>query len=238
MKIAFKLMSVAALVVVASSMLVSCNFGCKKAYRYQAALKALEVKLGDAAANPATIVETCGYLADEGFRVIDKASRFSERAAYNKFFWSETKCVQGFWRQRCEYRGGYPRPYPRPYPNPYPPHPYPPYGNPNYYCYDYYECTQYKYIEHKLDGYEDAMFVATELKNSATQLNVACAKAKEGQTGTAAAMFMATKSMMSGPIAEKATLTLGKARCYGPSSEGVNSTAVSDTAEDEVEQAE
>lgn len=234
MKIAFKLMSVAALVVASSSMLMSCNFGCKKAYRYQAALKVIETKLADSAANPATIIETCGYMTEEGFRVLDKASRFADRAAYNKFFWSETKCVQGFWRQRCEYRGGgyynpYPRPYPNPYPNPYPPH----YGNPNYYCYDYYECTQYQYIEHKLDGYEDAMYVSAELKNAATQLNTACAKAKEGQSSTAAAMFMATKSLMSGPIRDKATLTLGKAGCYGPDT--VNSSQVGDTNEESAE---
>lgn len=214
MKPALKLCGLMALMVALAAFATGCNFGCKKAFKYRGALDTIEAKLADAVSHPPQIGDACAFLQAEGFKTLDSAAKFADRAAYSKFYYTETKCTAGYWTVRCNsYYGGGGHHYHPGHPGyPYPP--YPPYHPPYTHCYDYYQCTNYQTIEHKLDGFEDARFVADQLRNSTVELNFACVKFKEGQQFLAAAQIAATNSRLTGTIKDKAQLALGKAGCY------------------------
>lgn len=182
--------------------------GCKKGIKLSQSLEAIEVRITNAITNPDELLNTCTFMDEEGLTTMSKAARFADRAAYSQFYYESTKCIQGFWTVRCYYRNpGYG------YPQPYPPRPYPPY-NGGRYCYDEYVCTQYQTTPHKLDGFEDAIFVSEELTKNVAEVKIACSDARGGNTALAMLRLFAVRTMLAGPVKEKAILAFSKAGCY------------------------
>lgn len=197
-----KLTALLGLVLAMSVFASGCNLGCKKAFRYEGKVQSVQAVLSTGSASSDNVDTACASLKKEGFNILDKASNFAERAAYNRFYYEETKCVAGYWTTHCS--GGYygPRPYPR---GGY----YPPRS-----CYNQYVCTRSHTTTHKLDGFEDALFVSEQYKNAVTNLSVACAKAESGDKASAMNQFIATNTQLNGAVRVKATQALAKAGCY------------------------
>lgn len=177
---------------------------CKKAYKSAGRISEIEAKLNEAIQRPSVEMQpTCSYMRTEGSLEFHKAAQMAEQAAMSKFFYTDSYCVAQVARRVCDrvYYGG--RPYPGRRPHFYQIH-----------CYDVFRCVQYKVVEHKLDGYEEALKVASNLRKVDSEVLSACSKADNDQMLSATIQMAKVRVQLGGEIKTDIYSIIGKAGCY------------------------
>ncbi len=194
------------LLVLSLSLILSGCLTCKKAFKMENKLSQIESKLILAAQNPEALPSTCNYMKTDGSEILQASAQLSEQAAMSKFFFTENRCVMQRVVRVCDpfyYGGGPYRRYPHRHRGTF-------YGG---YCHDEIRCAQYKVIQHKLDGYEDALKVASDIRNVDSNVLFACSKVEKNEMLEATIIIQRNAENLRGNIKAEVSTVLAKAQC-------------------------
>ncbi len=180
---------------------------CKKAFKSQASLNLIESKLNEAIERPSVDLKpTCAYMQTKGTEDMQSAAQMSEQAAYRKFYYTETICMGRVKRTVCDpiyisggpYRHRYNRGY------------YPMGG----YCHTEFRCYATKVVEHKTDGFEEAMKLASDLRRVDSEMLNACSKSDNDKVMEATILLAKARVELGGSIKNSTSTLLSKVGCY------------------------
>src|SRR5437870_868324 len=76
---------------------------CKKAIKFQATMDSIDSKISEAINQPSTnLVANCEYMKSQGSGLIQDGAVMAERAAYSKFFYTDSRCTASYHRTVCD----------------------------------------------------------------------------------------------------------------------------------------